>query len=88
MSSREIAQLTEKRHDHVLRDIKSMLIDLEISLPKFGGTYQDEQGKSRPCFNLPKRETTILVSGYSVELRARVLDTELATRLGICRVGR
>ena len=34
MSSREIAELCEKRHDHVLRDIEKMLQD--IGDPKFG----------------------------------------------------
>lgn len=34
MSSREIAELCEKRHDHVLRDIEMMLQD--IADPKFG----------------------------------------------------
>jgi Rha family phage regulatory protein len=44
MSSREIAHLCEKRHDHILRDIKKMLQD--INHPRLGGvdfeaTYQD-----------------------------------------------
>lgn len=74
MSSREIAELTGKRHDHVMRDIKAMLDDLGVNGPKFGGVYIDAKGEQRPCFNLPKRETMILVSGYSVALRARIED--------------
>lgn len=76
MTSREIADLTGKRHDHVIRDIRNMLVELhgESDLPKFGGVYQGGNGESRPCFHLPKRETLILVSGYSVELRARIID--------------
>lgn len=74
MSSREIAELKGERHDHVMRDIKVMLDGLKINGPKFGGVYQDAKGETRPSFNLPKRETLILVSGYSVELRARIID--------------
>lgn len=76
MSSREIAELTGKRHDHVMRDIRDMLSQLhgEEALPKFGGSYVGQDNTSRPCFHLPKRETLILVSGYSVELRARIID--------------
>lgn len=73
MSSREIADLTGKRHDHVMRDIRIMMQALG-GLPNFGGTYLDGQGKEHACFNLPKRETLLLVSGYSVELRARIID--------------
>lgn len=37
MSSREIAELTGKRHDHVMRDVRSMLEQLEKDAPSFGG---------------------------------------------------
>ncbi|WP_273755851.1 phage regulatory protein/antirepressor Ant [Bartonella sp. MM73XJBT.G] len=76
MSSREIAELCGKRHDHVMRDIKKILEELYIEggLPKFGGTYIDKQGKPQNCYNLPKRECLILVSGYSTVLRAKIID--------------
>ena len=74
MSSREIAELTGKMHTHVLRDIRVMLEELGATETKFGSSYLDSTGRSLPCFNLPKRETLILVSGYSIELRARIID--------------
>ena len=70
----EIAELTGKRHDHILRDIKLMLSKLE-GIPNFEDTYINEQNKQKyRCYKLPKRETLILVSGYSVELRAKIID--------------
>lgn len=74
MSSREIAELTKKTHGHVMRDIKAMLKGIDLDQSRFGSVYEDAKGEARACFNLPKRETTILVSGYSVELRARIID--------------
>ncbi len=77
MSSREIAELTGKRHDHMMRDIRAMLVDLnsEGGVPSFGGTHtNDQNGQSYPIFRLPKRETLIIVSGYSAELRAQIID--------------
>lgn len=41
MSSREIAELTSKRHDLVLRDVEKMIFTLGITDPKLGGCYQD-----------------------------------------------
>ena len=76
MSSREIAELTGKRHDHVMRDTRKMLVELhgEEALPKFGGSYTGQDNTARPCFNLPKRESLILVSGYDVHMRAAIID--------------
>lgn len=73
MSSREIAELTGKRHDHVMRDIRNMLEELGITGPSFGGSYQDSTGRTLPCFNLPKDLTITLVSGYSVQMRHRIV---------------
>jgi phage regulator Rha-like protein len=74
MSSIELAELMGKRHDHVLRDVDRMLDGLGIARPKFGGGYLAQDGAARRCYNLPRRETLILVSGYSVDLRARIID--------------
>lgn len=75
MDSREIAEITGKEHRKVCRDIEEYLGRLEGGVAKFGHTYRSEQnGQEYPCFKLPYRETMILVSGYSVELRAAVID--------------
>ena len=74
MTSLEIAELTGKRHDSVLRDIRAMLEELEIGAHKFVGTYLDVQNKPQPMYNLPKRECLTLVSGYSAKLRAAIID--------------
>lgn len=74
MSSGEIAELTGKDHSHVMRDIRAMLELLKKDASIFGGIYQDAYGRGKPCFNLPKRETLILISGYSVAMRARIID--------------
>jgi len=76
MSSREIADLTGKEHRNVLRDIRDMLVQLhgETGLLNFEHSYLNAQNKPQPEYLLPKRETLILVSGYSVDLRAKIID--------------
>ena len=82
MTSREIAELTGKRHDNVMADIRKMLSELGLSSPDFSGEYKDSTGRTLTCFNLPKRETLILVSGYSIPMRARIVDRWEALETG------
>ena len=74
MSSREIASLCGKRHDNVMADIRKMLDELDIYAPDFSGTFITELGNQYECFNLPKRECLILVSGYNVKIRTKIID--------------
>ena len=82
MSSREIAELCEKRHDHVLRYFEKMMEDLGEDAPNFGGIYQDAYGRDQREYRLPKREALILVSGYSAVLRAKVVDRWIQLEFG------
>lgn len=83
MDSREIARITRKRHDNVLRDIEDQLGRLEGGVLKFEGSYLTEQNKRAKCYVLPKRECLILASGYDVVLRAAIIDrwAELETAM-------
>ena len=74
MSSVEIAQACEKRHDNVMADIRKMLDELKIQSPEFLGGYKDSKGRTYPCYFLPERELMILVSGYRTDLRAKIID--------------
>jgi phage regulator Rha-like protein len=74
MSSLEIAKLTDKRHDNVLADIRRILEEAEISPTGFLGVYKDQQLIDRPCFYLPERETHLIISGYSVPHRLKIID--------------
>lgn len=78
MSSLEIAELTGKQHKHVLEDIRKMLNELELAAADFTATakYTKNMGATgtREIFNLPKRETLILIGGYNVALRAAIID--------------
>lgn len=74
MSSLEIAELTGKDHKHVLADIRKMLEELDKRSADFSANVPDSYGRPRFVFNLPKRETMILVSGNSITLRAKIVD--------------
>jgi phage antirepressor YoqD-like protein len=77
MSSREIAELTGKNHADVMRDIRNMLDVLKKDASSFADIYQDAHGRSQPCFSLDREMTLTLVSGYSIQLRHKIV-TRLA----------
>ena len=73
MSSREIAQLTEKEHKTVMRDIRVMLKDLGHGTDSYLGQYSSNN-RMYDEYNLPKRETLLLVSGYMLHVRVKIVD--------------
>lgn len=78
MSSFEIAKLTDKRHDHVMRDIRELNKEYEnLRLPKIGLMFKITElpnGASRkdPYFELTRMQTFDLLTGYSMGLRIKV----------------
>jgi anti-repressor protein len=76
MSSREIAQLTGKRHDHVLRDCDKLNQTYnDLGFPKIGeGSYTTSNtgNQQHREMLLNKMQTMDLMTGYSIELRIKV----------------
>ncbi|EUD08859.1 phage antirepressor KilAC domain-containing protein [Providencia alcalifaciens] len=89
MSSREIAKLTGKRHDHVCRDIRTILVALlggkdadYIRNPDLGYKtnqhvtclqYESNSPNSWE-YHISRRYTEILITGYDIKRRTAVID--------------
>ena len=73
MSSREIAELTGKRHDNVVRDIDVMFSQLKIDALRFEVIYHDSMNRKKTEYRLDKELTLCLVSGYNVKLRMAII---------------
>lgn len=75
MSSVEIAELTGKRHDNVLRDIDNLLKSLssDLSLGYKSTTYKDSNGKKNRMYQMDKDATICLVAGYDANARMRII---------------
>ena len=75
MSSKRIAERTEKQHPHVLRDIRQMLKDLDD--PNLDDSdfqiVSDGRGYASEIL-LNERLSLCLGSGYSVKLRMAIID--------------
>lgn len=82
MSSREIADLCEKQHKDVMRDIRVMLDELGETSAQFCADLPDSYGRLQPVFNLPKDLTLTLVAGYNVKLRKRIIDRWIELEAG------
>ncbi|MFI8643861.1 phage antirepressor KilAC domain-containing protein [Pseudomonas iridis] len=73
MSSREIAELTGKRHFHVTSDIEKMLGDLEEDVTSFRAIYLDSMNREQTEYLLDKELTDTLLTGYSAKMRRAVI---------------
>lgn len=74
MSSLQIAELTGKRHDVILRDIRNLL-EQGVNAHNFVEVeYTDKKGESRPCYQLTKVGCLILASGYKAVLREKIIN--------------
>ena len=75
MSSREIADLVEKRHDNVLRTIESLLARGTIALPQLEEVPNDGPGpKIIRQYRVGKRDSYVIVAQLSPEFTARLVD--------------
>lgn len=74
MNSREIAELCNKDHRHVLRDIDDLNATYAtMALPKVGqSNYIADNGQSYRQYLLNKEQTVDLITGYRTDIRIRI----------------
>ena len=75
ITSLEIAELTGKQHNHLMRDIRKMEIAWEkVTQSKFGcSTYKDATGRTLPCYVLTKTECLYIATKFNDEARAKLV---------------
>ncbi|KAE9640744.1 Rha family transcriptional regulator [Pseudomonas sp. PB103] len=73
MSSREIANVTGKRHNNVKRDIAAMLKELKLDVLSFEHIYLDGQNREQVEYMLDREHTDCLLTGYSAPMRMKVI---------------
>lgn len=66
VSSRKVAEVFEKEHKHVLRDIQNLSCDEEFSRSNFGlSTYMNERGKEYPEYLMTRLGFSVLTMGFT-----------------------
>lgn len=74
MSSREMADLTEKRHDSVKRTIETLIEKGVISQPQIVDGPKAANGVVEKHYLIGKRDSYIVVAQLSPEFTARIVD--------------
>lgn len=82
MSTLQIAELTGKKHKHVMRDVRQMIESLELGSKLVESNsglyyfvekeYKAENGKSNPFYELDEDLCNTLVMGYDAPLRFKI----------------
>ena len=82
MTSLEIAEVTGKRHDSVLRDIRNIISQGVESHNFVETSYTDKANRQQKCYMLTKKGCLILASGYDALLREKIINRweELETK--------
>src|SRR5699024_3879553 len=76
MTSLDIAEVTGKQHQHILRDIRKEIEDLgnEVGQSIFGRTsYRDKSNREKPCFSFGKQGAMQLALKYDAKTRFKVI---------------
>lgn len=75
MSSRDIAELTDKEHKHVLRDCLTMFEQLGLDHMGYAQNWTHPQNSQTYIeYLLPKDLVETLITGYSIKLRYQVIQ--------------
>lgn len=76
ITSLEVAELTGKRHDNVLADIRNILSQMEENnrLNFQETSYTDSRNRKQTCYSLTKEGCLCLVSGYDANLRMKIIN--------------
>ena len=80
ISSRIIAEETNKLHKNVVADIRNLIDNLtgcDVSPLEYTfeiSEYKDKKGEMRKEYLLTKKEALLLISGYNPVLRAKIID--------------
>ena len=74
MSSREIADLVEKRHDNVKRTIETLINQGVISNPQIEDGEKSGNGVTEKVYMIGKRDSYVIVAQLSPEFTARLVD--------------
>jgi len=76
MSSREIADICEARHNDVIATIERLINEGVLRLGRNTARQHLPDGGGRPTmvYDLAKRDCLIVISGYNAALRAKIID--------------
>lgn len=74
MTSREMADLTEKRHDNVKRTIEVLVEKGIISQPQIEDGFKSANGIVEQRYLVSKRDSYVIVAQLSPEFTARLVD--------------